>query len=235
MNKAYFVAGTDTDVGKTVCSCALLNAAKQAGIAMVGYKPIASGSDNTAQGLRNSDALLLQQASSIVVTYDEVNPYTFYRPVSPHIAATEENKAIKFSVLSQGLAALKTKSECVLIEGAGGWRVPINNGDYLSSWVKQEQLPVILVVGIKLGCLNHALLTAEAIQADGLTIVGWIANQVHPVTDNYAEMITWLEQQLPGKKIAEIPYISMNRQGMIDNKHDHFAKYIDLTVLNLGQ
>lgn len=232
MNKAYFVTGTDTDVGKTVCSCAILHAAQQAGIAMVGYKPIASGSDNTPQGLRNSDALLLQQASSIAVTYDEVNPYTFYRPVSPHIAVSEENKVIEFSVLSQGLTALKTKSECVLIEGAGGWRVPINNTDYLSSWVKQEQLPVILVVGIKLGCLNHALLTAEAIQADGLTIVGWIANRVHPVIDNYAAMITWLEQQLPGKKIAEIPYVSMSEQDVTAYKYNNLAKYIDLTVLN---
>ncbi|MCD9461548.1 ATP-dependent dethiobiotin synthetase BioD [Photobacterium phosphoreum] len=225
MHNAYFVAGTDTDVGKTVCSCAILHAAQQAGIAMVGYKPIASGSDNTSQGLRNSDALLLQQASSVSVTYDEVNPYAFYRPVSPHIAAAEEHKTIEFSVLSQGLADLKAKSECVLIEGAGGWRVPVNNSDYLSSWVKQEQLPVILVVGVKLGCLNHALLTAEAIQADGLTIVGWIANQVQSTTDNYTVMITWLEQHLPGKKIAEIPYCPTN-------KRDFLADYIDLTVLN---
>ena len=225
MHNAYFVAGTDTDVGKTVCSCAILDAAQQQRITMVGYKPIASGSDKTPQGLRNSDALLLQQASSVSVTYDEVNPYAFYRPVSPHIAVSEENRVIKFSVLSQGLAHLKTKAECVLIEGAGGWRVPINNTDYLSSWVKQEQLPVILIVGIKLGCLNHALLTAEAIQADGLTIVGWIANCIHPVTDNYAAMITWLEQQLPGRKIAEIPYIPINQR-------QHLAAYIDLTALS---
>ena len=224
MHKAYFVTGTDTDVGKTVCSCAILNAAEQASIAMVGYKPIASGCDRTPQGLRNSDALSLQQASSVSVTYDDVNPYSFYRPVSPHIAAIEENKVIEFSVLSQGLANLKTKSDCVLIEGAGGWRVPINDTDYLSSWVKQEQLPVILVVGIKLGCLNHALLTAEAIQADGLTVVGWIANCIEPKSDNYTAMITWLGLQLPGKKIAEIPYLPHN-QG------SNLATYIDLAAL----
>lgn len=225
MDNAYFVTGTDTDVGKTVCSCAILYAMRQAGIAVVGYKPIASGCDQTSQGLRNSDALLLQHASSVSVTYDDVNPYSFYRPVSPHIAAAEENKLIEFSVLSQGLAALKAKSECVLIEGAGGWRVPVNNTDYLSSWVKQEQLSVILVVGVKLGCLNHALLTAEAIQADGLAVVGWIANCTEPRTDNYSAMITWLEQHLPGNKIAEIPYSPMN-------KRDFLADYIDLTVLN---
>ncbi|PST91387.1 ATP-dependent dethiobiotin synthetase BioD [Photobacterium sp. NCIMB 13483] len=225
MHKAYFVTGTDTDVGKTVCSCAILNAAEQAGIAMVGYKPIASGCDRTPQGLRNSDALLLQQASSVSVTYDEVNPYRFYRPVSPHIAAAEERKIIEFKILSQGLVHLKTKSDCVLIEGAGGWRVPVNNTDYLSSWVKQEQLPVIIVVGIKLGCLNHALLTAEAIQADGLTIVGWIANCTEPKTDNYTAMIMWLEQQLPGKKIAEIPYLP-------DNQAVNLGVYIDLATLS---
>ncbi|MEC6795602.1 dethiobiotin synthase [Photobacterium sp. S4TG1] len=225
MHKAYFVTGTDTDVGKTVCSCAILNAAQQKNIAIVGYKPIASGCEKTRQGLRNSDALLLQQASPVSVTYDEVNPYGFYRPVSPHIAAAEESKAIKFDVLSQGLAHLKTKSDCVLIEGAGGWRVPVNNTDYLSSWVKQEQLPVILVVGVKLGCLNHALLTAEAILADGLPVVGWIANCIEPKTDNYTAMITWLEQQLPGKKIAEIPYLSHDQTS-------NLGAYIDLTVLN---
>ena len=224
MHKAYFVTGTDTDVGKTVCSCAILNAAEQAGIAMVGYKPIASGCDRTPQGLRNSDALLLQQASSVSVTYNEVNPYSFYQPVSPHIAVIEENKVIEFNVLSQGLADLKTKSDCVLVEGAGGWRVPINATDYLSSWVKQEQLPVILVIGIKLGCLNHALLTAEAIQADGLTVVGWIANCIEPQTDNYTVMITWLEQHLPGEKMAEIPYLSRDQMS-------NCSVYIDLTTL----
>ncbi|MEC6815968.1 dethiobiotin synthase [Photobacterium toruni] len=225
MHKAYFVTGTDTDVGKTACCCAILNAAQQENIAIVGYKPIASGCEKTPQGLRNSDALLLQQASSMNVTYDEVNPYHFYRPVSPHIAALEENKVIEFSVLSQGLANLKTKSDCVLIEGAGGWRVPINATDYLSSWVKQEQLPVILVVGVKLGCLNHALLTAEAIQADGLTVVGWIANCIEPKTDNYTAMVTWLEQQLPGKKIAEIPYIPHYQVSDL-------GTYIDLAIFS---
>ncbi|SMY15260.1 dethiobiotin synthase [Photobacterium aquimaris] len=232
MNNAYFVAGTDTDVGKTVCSCAILYAAQQANITMVGYKPIASGSENTPQGLRNSDALLLQQASSVSVTYDDVNPYTFYRPVSPHIAANEEHKTIEFDLLSQGLTKLKTQADCVLIEGAGGWRVPINNTEYLSSWVKQEQLAVILVVGIKLGCLNHALLTAEAILADGLTVVGWIANQIHPVTDNYTAMITWLEQHLPGKKIAEIPYIPINTSDKETTTHQQLAQYIDLSLLS---
>ncbi|WP_163921637.1 dethiobiotin synthase [Photobacterium sp. Alg240-V54] len=232
MNNAYFVAGTDTDVGKTVCSCAILYAAQQANIAMVGYKPIASGSENTPQGLRNSDALLLQQASSVSVTYDDVNPYTFYRPVSPHIAANEEHKTIEFNVLSQGLNKLKAQADYVLIEGAGGWRVPINITDYLSSWVKQEQLAVILVVGVKLGCLNHALLTAEAIQADGLTIVGWIANQIHPVTDNYTAMITWLEQHLPGKKIAEIPYVSMSKSEKEIPPHQHLAQYVDVSFLS---
>ncbi|WP_318440985.1 dethiobiotin synthase [Photobacterium leiognathi subsp. mandapamensis] len=226
MTNAFFLTGTDTEVGKTVSSRAILQAASQRNIKMAGYKPVASGSDDTPDGLRNSDALFIQEASPVELTYEEVNPYTFKEPVSPHLAAEREGKRIDFDVLSEGLAKLKAKSDVVLVEGAGGWRVPVTHTDCLSSWVKREKLPVILVVGVKLGCLSHAMLTAEAIKADGLELVGWVANRVNPGTENYAEIIKMLELNLPGKKLGEIPYMpGINRRDL--------STYIQLDAIGL--
>ncbi|KLV04825.1 dethiobiotin synthetase [Photobacterium aquae] len=226
MTNAFFVTGTDTEVGKTVASRAILHAAASANIKMAGYKPVASGSVLTAEGMRNSDALYIQDASVVELAYDEVNPYAFEAPVSPHLAAIQEERVIDFDVISKGLEHLKQKSDVVLIEGAGGWRVPVTRDDFLSSWVKREKLPVVLVVGVKLGCLSHALLTAEAIKHDGLELVGWIANRINPGTDNYAEIIRMLEENLPGKKLGEIPY-------MPGIKKRDLSKYIDLAPLGL--
>ena len=226
MTNAFFLTGTDTEVGKTVSSRAILQAASQRNIQMAGYKPIASGSEDTAEGLRNSDALFIQEDSTVELTYQEVNPYTFKEPVSPHLAAEREGKTIDFDVLSLGLAHLKAISDVVLVEGAGGWRVPVTRTDFLSTWVKREKLPVILVVGIKLGCLSHAMLTAEAIEADGLELVGWVANRVNPGVENYAEMIKMLELNLPGVKLGEIPYMPCI------NKRD-LSSYIQLEKLGL--
>ncbi|GAB3515457.1 dethiobiotin synthase [Photobacterium alginatilyticum] len=226
MTNAFFVAGTDTEVGKTVASRAILHAAGSANIKMAGYKPVASGSAPTDEGMRNSDALYIQDASVVDLAYDEVNPYAFEAAVSPHLAAEQEDRVINFDVLSQGLEHLKSKSEVVLVEGAGGWRVPVSRTDFLSSWVKQEKLPVVLVVGVKLGCLSHAILTAEAIKNDGLEMVGWVANRINPGTENYSEIIRMLEENLPGKKLGEIPY-------MPGIKKRDLSKYIDLSPLGL--
>ncbi|PSU35055.1 dethiobiotin synthase [Photobacterium lutimaris] len=226
MTNAFFVTGTDTEVGKTVASRAILHAAASANIKMAGYKPVASGSAPTANGMRNSDALYIQDASVVELEYDEVNPYAFEAAISPHLAAEQENRVIEFDVLSKGLDGLKQKSDVVLVEGAGGWRVPVSWSDYLSTWVKQEKLPVILVVGVKLGCLSHAILTAEAIQHDGLEVVGWVANRINPGTENYADIIRMLEENLPGKKLGEIPY-------MPGIKKRNLSSYIDLSPLSL--
>ncbi|MCG7587259.1 dethiobiotin synthase [Photobacterium sp. OFAV2-7] len=226
MTNAFFVAGTDTEVGKTVASRAILHAAGSANIKMAGYKPVASGSAPTDEGMRNSDALYIQDASVVDLAYDEVNPYAFEAAVSPHLAAEQEDRVINFDILSQGLEHLKSKSEVVLVEGAGGWRVPVSRTDFLSSWVKQEKLPVVLVVGVKLGCLSHAILTAEAIKNDGLELVGWVANRINPGTENYSEIIRMLEENLPGKKLGEIPY-------MPGIKKRDLSQYIDLSPLGL--
>ena len=207
MIDAFFIAGTDTDVGKTVASKAILQALGAKGINTIGYKPVAAGSDKTAEGWRNSDALHLQKAATLDIAYDDVNPYALELPASPHIAAKYEHVEIKYEVLSEKLAHHKEQSDIVLVEGAGGWRVPVSDTDSLSTWVQQEQLPVVLVVGIKLGCLSHALLTAEIIKADGLNLVGWVANRVNPGTEHYAEIIDMLEDRLDAPKLGEIPYI----------------------------
>jgi dethiobiotin synthetase len=226
MTNAFFLTGTDTEVGKTVASRAILHAAGSANIKMAGYKPVASDSKRTDEGMRNSDALYIQDASVVELNYQEVNPYAFEAAISPHLAAEQEGTVIDFDVLSAGLEHLKSKSEAVLIEGAGGWRVPVSHTDFLSSWVKREKLPVILVVGVKLGCLSHAILTAEAIQNDGLELVGWVANRINPGTENYADIIKMLEQNLPGKKMGEIPYMPAIK------KRD-LSMYIDLSALGL--
>ncbi|MGY2573574.1 dethiobiotin synthase [Vibrio sp. C8] len=224
MINAFFIAGTDTDVGKTVASKAILQAIASKGFTTIGYKPVAAGCERTEQGLRNSDALHLMKVATQEMPYDDVNPYALELPASPHIAARHENLTIDYKVLSDKLAYLKTKADTVLIEGAGGWRVPVSDTDCLSSWVKQEKLPVVLVVGVKLGCLSHALLTAESIEADGLTIVGWVANRINPGTEHYAEIIEVLESRIRAPKLGEIPYIP-------SAKRTELGKYINLEPL----
>ncbi len=224
MIDAFFIAGTDTDVGKTVASKAILDALNMKGLRTAAYKPIAAGSEDKGDGVQNSDAIHLRSVANVELSYDEVNPYALLLPTSPHIAAAAENIVIDYSVLSKGLASLKAKSDIVLVEGAGGWRVPVSKSDCLSTWVQQEKLPVVLVVGIKLGCLSHAMLTAEAIKHDGLDIVGWVANRVNPGTEHYADIIEMLEDKMPAPKLGEIPYMpSIKRKSM--------GKYINLDFL----
>ncbi|MDA0116839.1 dethiobiotin synthase [Vibrio sp. T11.5] len=224
MIDAFFIAGTDTDVGKTVASKAILNALAQKDLKTIGYKPVAAGCEKTQQGYRNSDALYLQKASTVDVAYDEVNPYALALPASPHIAAQHDGIDIQYSVLSEKLAGHKQKADVVLVEGAGGWRVPVSESDCLSSWVQQESLPVILVVGIKLGCLSHAMLTVDAIKADGLFLVGWVANRINPGTEHYADIIQMLEQKIGAPKLGEIPYVPSVKQ-------KDLARYIDVSTL----
>ncbi|WP_375753478.1 dethiobiotin synthase [Vibrio sp. HN007] len=227
MIKAFFIAGTDTEVGKTVVSKAILQALGARGLETIGYKPVAAGCKETEEGMRNSDALHLQDASTMKVPYEDVNPYALAKPCSPHIAAREENVTVEYSVLSEKLAHHKECADVVLVEGAGGWRVPVSDTDCLSTWVKQEKLPVVLVVGIKLGCLSHAMLSVEAIQNDGLEIVGWAANRINPGTEHYADIIKMLEEKIPAPKLGEIPYVpSVKRRDI--------GKYMDVSPIIEG-
>ena len=207
VTERYFVTGTDTEVGKTVASTALLQAARALGRNTAGYKPVASGSEMTAQGLRNSDALALQRNSSVALSYPTVNPYTFAEPTSPHIISADEQRPILFSTLSAGLRTLESCADWVLVEGAGGWFTPLSQEQTFADWVLAERLPVILVVGVKLGCINHAMLTAQAIQQAGLHFAGWVANGVVPPGKRHAEYMATLRRVLPAPLLGEIPWL----------------------------
>lgn len=207
MTKRWFITGTDTEVGKTVASCALLQAAALAGYRTAGYKPVASGSEMTEEGVRNSDALALQRNSSVPLSYEQVNPLAFMEPTSPHIVSAEEGRPVDFATLSAGLAALEPLADWVQVEGAGGWFTPLSETATFADWVRETQLPVILVVGVKLGCINHALLTAQAIQAAGLPFAGWIANDVQPPGKRHQEYMVTLKRLLPAPLLGEIPWL----------------------------
>jgi len=195
----FFVTGTDTEVGKTWVSCRLLERAREAGLSCYGLKPIAAGCEETAEGWRNDDALQLMAASSVTLPYELVNPVALKAPVAPHIAARKEGKAITLSrLVGYVRGALSAhKADLILIEGAGGWRVPLNDREMLSGLASALELPVIQVVGMKLGCINHALLTAEAIEKDGLQYAGTMANCFGEM-DVQEENLLTLRQHLPG-------------------------------------
>jgi len=225
VTKRWFVTGTDTEVGKTLASCALLQAAKAAGWQAAGYKPVASGSEDTPEGLRNSDALALQANSVMPLNYLAVNPYTFAEATSPHIASADQQQPIDPLVLSQGLRALEQQADWLLIEGAGGWFTPLSESLSFADWVQQEQLPVILVVGVKLGCINHALLTAQAIRQAGLPLVGWVANQIQPPGKRHPEYMATLQAALAVPCLGEIPHLAPSQQ-------QELGQYLDITLLN---
>lgn len=209
LRKSFFVAGTDTGVGKTLATCALLHAAAAAGYSAVGMKPLAAGAEQTADGLRNDDALQLQAASTLQLSYDEVNPVCLQEAASPHIAAALAQRKVRVERLAgfcHGVLALR--ANLTLLEGAGGWRVPLNELEFMSDLARQLQLPVILVVGMRLGCLNHALLTGEAIVRDGLRIAGWIANRVDPLTAHYERNRDTLSDWFAMPPLAEIPHLA---------------------------
>lgn len=215
MSHTYFLTGTDTDVGKTLVSAALLQAAGRAGYTTAGYKPVASGSEWTPEGLRNRDALILQRYSNVDLPYALVNPLTFEQPTSPHIASQREGQSISFPQIDEGLSALQAQADWVLVEGAGGWFTPLSAEQHYGEWVIAQQLPVILVVGMKLGCINHALLTQVAIQQAGLRLVGWVANSLSVEPHEYDAYRDYLTAQIKAPLLGEIPFLSDANQ--LDN------------------
>ena len=197
MTHAFFIAGTDTGIGKTHASCTLLHALRAAGQVACGMKPVASGCMETADGLRNEDALALLAAGSAPLPYARVNPVALRDPLSPHLAAAHEGVTIALPPLRAAFEALCAEHDAVVVEGVGGWRVPLAPGLFASDIAKAWQLPVILVVGLRLGCLSHALLTAEAIVADGRPLLGWVGNRIDPSMDAPDENIATLRDLLP--------------------------------------
>ncbi|SDZ45710.1 dethiobiotin synthase [Pseudomonas sp. NFIX28] len=206
MSRAYFVTGTDTDVGKTTVAAGLLHAARLSGLSTAAGKPVASGCELTPKGLRNADALALLAECSLPLTYDEVNPLAFEPAIAPHLAAREAGVALTVQALLAPMRQVLAKgADFTLIEGAGGWRVPLADQDNLSDLAMALDLPVILVVGVRLGCINHALLTAEAIAQDGLQLAGWVANIIEPKTSRLEENLATLAERLPAPCLGRVP------------------------------
>lgn len=175
---SLFITGTDTSAGKTVVAASLMRGFKNKGDSVVGMKPIASGARATPEGLRNDDALCLMREATTAIAYDTVNPYVFAPPVAPHVAAAATRTRIEFARIERALADCRRAADIVVVEGVGGWMVPLGEERWLSDLVRALALPVVMVVGLRLGCINHAMLTAQSITNDGLPLLGWVANAV---------------------------------------------------------
>lgn len=194
--RAFFVTGTDTEVGKTFATCALLHALRSRGLTAVAMKPVAAGSEWVEGRWINEDAERLRAAGSFEPAPELLNPYCLQAAVAPHIAAAEEGVELRPEPILAALDALRRQADVVLVEGVGGFRVPFGPSYDSADLARDLGLPVILVVGMRLGCINHALLSAEAIAARGLTPVGWIANQVQPGMLRFDENVATLTTRL---------------------------------------
>ncbi|MBB6339264.1 dethiobiotin synthetase [Xanthomonas arboricola] len=193
---ALYVTGTDTGIGKTMASTALLHALRRHGHTAIGMKPVASGCEHTPQGWRNEDALALQAASAPQPDYATLNPYALPAPLAPELAAADVGMTLSLEPIAQAFAQLRAQAEVVVVEGVGGWAAPLSADLDQADLVRALKLPVVLVVGIRLGCINHARLSASAIAADGLDCIGWIANEVDPQMERIEENIGMLRQRL---------------------------------------
>ena len=205
-SRAVFIAGTDTGIGKTHAACALLHALRAAGHAACGMKPVASGCVDAGEGLRNDDALALQAAGSTPQPYALINPVALRDPLSPHLAAAHDGVTIALAPLRAAFEQLAESHDAVVVEGVGGWLVPLAPGLFAADIAREWRLPVILVVGMRLGCLNHALLSARAIGADGCRLVGWIGNLVDPQMDALDENLATLRELLPAPCLGVLPH-----------------------------
>ena len=205
MEQGYFITGTDTNAGKTWATIALMRYFKQQGKTVVGMKPVAAGCTTQHGQLKNEDALLIQENASLQIDYGLINPYAYESPVSPHIAGI--NNPVNLAKIIEKFNSLKALAEIVLVEGAGGWYAPLNDHQDISDLAKALGLPVILVVAIRLGCINHAKLTCQAIQYSGIPCAGWIAVCVDPDMLNRDENIHTIKAAFKVPLLGVLPYL----------------------------
>jgi dethiobiotin synthetase len=208
MTGHVYVTGTDTGIGKTLVCASLLAALGARGMRGIGMKPVASGCVETPEGLRNEDALALIAHSSVAAPYAQVNPYALREPIAPHIAAEMAGVEIRLDPLHAAFDALCTNSNCVIVEGVGGWCAPLSGTLAQGDVAVALRLPVILVVGLRLGCLNHAILSARAILADGCRLLGWIGNRIDPEMRYVDENLATLRERLPAPCLGVLPHAS---------------------------
>ncbi len=200
---AWFITGTDTEIGKTFVACALLHALRRSGARAVAMKPIAAGCDE--HGI-NDDVERLLAASSFTPPRQLVNPYAFRAAIAPHIAAAEEGRQIELPAIATAFAELRSLADVVLVEGVGGFCVPLDATTDTADLAALLDLPLILVVGMRLGCINHALLTAQAIAARGLPLAGWVANRIDPAMSRFSENLAALRSRLPAPLLGIVEH-----------------------------
>ncbi len=205
--KQFFVTGTDTNVGKTLVAAGLLLVAKKQGLRTAALKPVAAGCEKTEAGLRNDDALLLQSVITEPLMYEQINPIALQSAIAPHIAAMQEKRVLSADRIAGFCRGSLQQADFTLIEGAGGWRVPLHPRETMAVLTQLLQLPVILVVGVRLGCINHALLTVEAIRNDGLQLAGWVANCVDADMPVLQENIESLAVRIPAPCLGVVPWL----------------------------
>jgi len=204
---AIFVTGTDTGVGKTVVTKTLIEYFINQGEKVAAMKPVAAGAVKTPDGLQNEDAVILQKTSNLTLSYSQVNPLVFEPPIAPHIAAKRNNTLIDIAVLDAAYDVLRSKSERVIIEGAGGWQVPLTDSVTMADWVCSHRWPVILVVGVRLGCINHATLTIQNVLQKGNACAGWVANMLEPESEYSHEVVESLVKSVSAPLLGTIPHL----------------------------
>lgn len=209
MIKHVFVTGTDTEVGKTRISVGLIKVLQQQGLRVAAMKPVASGCEWQDGQWKNEDALALIQQADIKLPYAQVNPYAFDPAIAPHLAAEQIGQSISLDVIETNFAAMKLQADAIVVEGAGGWLVPLNGQQTIADLAKALQLPVVLVVAIKLGCINHALLTVQAIAASGLKLEGWVANDFLQDPQSTA-IIQSLTQRIAAPCLGIVPKLAVD-------------------------
>jgi dethiobiotin synthetase len=206
MSRGFFVTGTDTGVGKTCVSLALMRALQSRGLSVAGMKPVASGCQVTASGLLNEDAQQLRDCSSMELAYPEVNPCRFEPAIAPHLAAEASGERIELPVIEVAYSRLTSRADAVVVEGVGGWLVPVDDRHTMADLAVSLSLPVILVVAVRLGCLNHALLTSHAIQQSGLRLAGWVANRIDPDCEFQDGNVRALRERIAAPLLADFEY-----------------------------
>lgn len=206
MSKGFFVTGTDTHIGKTFVSAQLMQVLAASGLRVGGMKPVAAGGDWFAGAWRNEDALLLDAYASVRLPYESINPYAFRQPISPHLAAIEEGREVCLETVLSEFEKIQSEVDCVVVEGAGGWLCPLSHSLDIADLAQALDLPVILVVGIRLGCINHARLTERLIRDAGVSYAGWVANFIDPEFTYREETVETLVGFMGRSPLAEVGY-----------------------------
>ncbi|MGA8262184.1 MAG: dethiobiotin synthase [Arenicellales bacterium] len=213
MKGSLFITGTDTEIGKTMVARLLVEALVRQGDLVAVMKPVSAGCERTEGGLRNRDALALMAASNVAASYDLVNPYAFEPPVSPHLAAMQAGTEIDLPRVGTCFEALAGRADRVVVEGVGGWYVPLSSQATVADMVLALGLPVIMVVGMRLGCLNHALLTEQAIRTSGAPLVGWVADCKDPDDFGLDECIDTLRRRMAAPLLGTVPLLDLTERG----------------------